>query len=796
MDGSQHLPMLSPRWRKTFRDAWLHKSRTLLVALAISVGIIGAGAVLDTWALLRRATRAEFSASEPASATLRTAAVDLPLLARVRAMPSIRFAEARTTIAASAFTSTGWRTALLMSSPDFSDVKIGAIKSESGEWPPRDSAMTIESSSTDFAGAALGDRIPVRIGSNVPVELEITGVARDVGLAPGWMEHVVYLFVTPGTLAKLGASSSLDEIRIVVRDRSLSREQVRRVAESVRSVVESTGRRVSDIDVPVPGRHIHAAQIDSLLYTQGAFGLLALILSGFLVVNLVSAMLAGQVREIGVMKALGARPGQLAAMYLVQSLALGIAASIVAIPVALVIGKLYAQFTADLLNFDIAGASVPMSMIFAQLAVGILLPIVAAAFPVLKGARIPVSEALRDFGIGSRSDGAGRLLKNASGIARPLLLSLRNAFRRRSRMILTLLTLATGGAVYLGAMNLRSSVIESVDTLFGTQRFDMVVRFTSPQSTDSIESIVRAVEGVAAAEAWSGARASVKRGDGSMGNAFPVTAPPAGSRMLGPSVIAGRFLRAGDTNALVVNQRLVEEEPSLVLGSTATLMIRGRESSWKIVGISESAPSPTAYAPRAAIAPMATNGRSAAVVIASSLAGPASQFDLLQRVRGELTDRGIEVASGQLMLEQRKVIEDHLLMVAGFLGIMAKLIIIVGGLGLASTMSLGVLERTREIGVMRAIGAKHGSILGMIQIEGLVIALLSWLAAIPLSIPMSVVLARAFGQIMIKVPVHLQPEISGILQWLAVVTIVSVFACAWPAVRAMRIPTARALAYE
>ena len=148
------------------------------------------------------------------------------------------------------------------------------------------------------------------------------------------------------------------------------------------------------------------------------------------------------------------------------------------------------------------------------------------------------------------------------------------------------------------------------------------------------------------------------------------------------------------------------------------------------------------------------------------------------------------------MLEQRKVVEDHLLMVAGFLGIMAKLIIIVGGLGLASTMSLGVLERTREIGVMRAIGAKHSSILGMIQIEGLVIALMSWIAAIPLSIPMSVVLARAFGRIMIKVPVHLQPGISEILQWLAVVTIVSVIACAWPAMRAMRISTARALAYE
>ena len=65
----------------------------------------------------------------------------------------------------------------------------------------------------------------------------------------------------------------------------------------------------------------------------------------------------------------------------------------------------------------------------------------------------------------------------------------------------------------------------------------------------------------------------------------------------------------------------------------------------------------------------------------------------------------------------------HLLMVADFLGVMAWVMIAVGGLGLASTMSLAVLERTREIGVMRAIGARHGAIHLIIQVEGLVIAL-------------------------------------------------------------------------
>ena len=107
-----------------------------------------------------------------------------------------------------------------------------------------------------------------------------------------------------------------------------------------------------------------------------------------------------------------------------------------------------------------------------------------------------------------------------------------------------------------------------------------------------------------------------------------------------------------------------------------------------------------------------------------------------------------------------------------------------------------MLERTREIGVLRAIGAANRSIFSMVQVEGLVIAVLSWVVAIPLSVPMSVILARAFGKVMIPVPVKYVPEVSGVVTWLAIVVGVSIVACAWPAARAMRVTAAKALAYE
>jgi putative ABC transport system permease protein len=503
------------------------------------------------------------------------------------------------------------------------------------------------------------------------------------------------------------------------------------------------------------------------------------------------------VREIGVMKSLGARASQVARMYLGLALILGLMACAIAIPTAAMLGRLYAEFTAGILNFDIAGYTIPLWAYGLQLGVGTLLPVLAAAIPVTRGCRISVSEAISDFGISGRGEsGAGRLLMRASGMSRPLLLSLRNAFRRRQRMVLTLATLAVGGAVYLGAVNLKASIITSVDLLFSSQRYDMTFRLTRPHAADSIVAAVTSVPGVSRAEAWSGARAVVSRTDGLIGTSFPIAAPPVPSSLLVARMNRGRWLTAQGGHELVVSRRLAEDDPQLEVGNTVTLIIAGKASEWTIVGVADTGPSATAFAARDVIAPLAAAGGASLVVVAATADGRASSLDLIRRVRAALTDSGLEVSTGQLMASQRRVLEDHLVMVAGFLGNMSLLMIVVGGLGLASTMSLAVLERTREIGVLRAIGAPHRSILAMIQIEGLVIALLSWCVALPLSVPMSVALELAFGRIMLETPVNVIPEASGVLRWFAVVVVVSLVSCAWPALRATRIPTAAALAFE
>jgi putative ABC transport system permease protein len=127
---------------------------------------------------------------------------------------------------------------------------------------------------------------------------------------------------------------------------------------------------------------------------------------------------------------------------------------------------------------------------------------------------------------------------------------------------------------------------------------------------------------------------------------------------------------------------------------------------------------------------------------------------------------------------------------------MAWAIVLVGGLGLASTMGLAVLERTREIGILRAIGARHRSILVIVLAEGLLIGVLSWLLATLLAVPVRLALEWMFGRTMLSLPFSWLPEPIAVLTWLGLVLVISASATAWPAFRATRVPTAVALAYE
>ena len=131
-----------------------------------------------------------------------------------------------------------------------------------------------------------------------------------------------------------------------------------------------------------------------------------------------------------------------------------------------------------------------------------------------------------------------------------------------------------------------------------------------------------------------------------------------------------------------------------------------------------------------------------------------------------------------------------------FVSVMALLLGVVGALGLAGTMTMNVVERSREIGVMRAIGARDRAVLLVFLTEGLLIGFLAWLIGVVISLPISKVLSDALGESFVQRPLAFTPALDGIGFWLLAVAILAIVASFLPAFRATRLAVREVLAYE
>jgi putative ABC transport system permease protein len=129
------------------------------------------------------------------------------------------------------------------------------------------------------------------------------------------------------------------------------------------------------------------------------------------------------------------------------------------------------------------------------------------------------------------------------------------------------------------------------------------------------------------------------------------------------------------------------------------------------------------------------------------------------------------------------------------LAVLAVLMALVGGIGLMGALSISVVERTREIGVMRAVGGRTLTILGMFVMEGLLQGIASWLVAVPLSLALSRPLAAGLGVVLFKATLDYQYNFGAVLVWLAIVLVIATLASIIPARKATRISVRESLAY-
>ena len=796
-----------PRWRKVGRDLTSHKMRTLLVVLSIAVGIFAVGVVMGGRGVLTREFDTDYLSSAAPSASFATSDFDASLVRRIASRHDVVATEARRDVgvrytdqAVPSSSTAGWQTADVWALPDFGSIRVEKLApEETTTWPPGPGEIVLEKSALQVHQFSIGETITVETQDKNRSELRVVGFAHDINAVPSQFSDTVVGYTSMGTLDQLKVPDKYNYLAISL-DPALSQAAASRIAVDIRDRdMSAAGVTVKKLTVPKPGSHFLGDIFKAVSLLLLALGVLSLALSGFLVVTTVSAILAQQIKQIGIMKAVGGRASQITRMYLAMVAIYGLLAVLVGVPLSLWAGRWFISYAAGVLNFRVIDWQPPAYVIALEVAVGVLVPLAAAILPIMRGARTSVVAAISATGI-SPNFGHGlidRVLGLVRGLPRPVALSLRNTFLRKGRLALTLTTLILASAVVMAVLTVRASTLQTVDNIASFWSYDAQVFLARPEPGATLEREARKIAGVTDTETRVEASASMKRQDGSELQSIYAVGLPANSRFVNPTITAGRWLEAGDTHSIVVNADVIKDQPNLAVGDTVRLKMRGAESDWKIVGIaSGQMRGSIIFFDRDALdSAIDAGGGVTRLVIKTTDHSADSQQVVATALEKRLDKDGYAASGSETQAANKEAIANQLGILVTFLVIMAAILSTVGIIGLTGTMTINVLESTREIGVMRSIGASHRSIFGIFITEGVVIALMAWSAGAVLSYPLSLWLVGALGGAM-SLPLAYHFSWEGVGLWLVLVVAISVLASLLPAWSASRVSVRDAISYE
>ncbi|MBV7332572.1 ABC transporter permease [Chloroflexi bacterium TSY] len=629
-------------------------------------------------------------------------------------------------------------------------------------------------------------------------QLRIAGSIHDVNQVTPIFAGEVTGYITSDTLESLGWSRGFDELYFTVANNPHDRAHILTVAEEVKRKIEKSGREVYGEFVPTPGEHWAHENVESMLFLLGALGILALCMSAFLVINTMSALLTQHIPQIGIMKAIGARTGQLTGIYLGTVFAYSLLSLVVAVPLG---AQALTNYIGSLLNFDIIAFEIAPNVLALEVAIGLGVPLLAALQPVFSGTRLTVREALNSYGLGKGLYGQNRfdrILNRIRRFPRPFLLSLRNTFRRKGRLILVVVTLTLASAIFVSVLSVQASLLLTLDDAMRYWNYDIRVNFGRSYRVEALVNEAQRVPGVDVVEAWAFEDVVRMRTETEQSDDILMIAPPAGTDFIDPIILEGRWLLPDDDYALVINTELLQEEPDLRVGDEMTLKIGSKKSKWRIVGlIKQPLSGPFVYVNDATFVRAVDDiRRVSSIRIKADEQALGSSDDLVQALKTQFEESGFQVGSTRTTAQQRTEDENAMNIIVSFLLIMAVLLAVVGGLGLMGTMSINVLERTREVGVMRAIGASNDSILRIVIVEGVLIGLLSWLIGAFVSLPLGKLLSDQVGTLFLGAPASYTFSSSGAFLWLGIMVFLSAFASFLPAWNAARLTVRETLAYQ
>ena len=800
---------MSVIWYKIWFDLWHNKTRTLLAVLSIAAGVFAVGAIFGMSEMLLTNMDGSHRKVLPThiNAGLETL-VDRDTLLSLREVPGVEDVEPYNSvnILYKLHPEDEWRQGVIQMRDDYEQQKYELLQLRGGHWPSSKDEIAVERMGAQFLNIGIGDSVIFKINEKERV-LPITGFIRHPFVPPPQFMDLAFFFVNEEGMERLGIPPGKFG-GFYVRVTPYSEEYAKEVATAIKNKLAKQGINVAGFQYEDPEKHWGRTFFDAITQVQQLLALICVVISAILVFNTISNIIVQQTNQIGILKAIGGRAPSIVGMYLVSALVYGSLAFLIASPLGAIVAFGLARVFLNLFNIDFDTFQISRNALILQALCAILAPLLAGLPPILQGAAITVRQAIASYGLGGgyHSGWLDRFVESIGARFLPshYATALGNMFRHKGRLVMTQLVLIAAGAAFLMVMSLNTSLALTLDNFFARQRYDITIGFEGDQRADRVLPLAESVEGVEKAEIRVVQQAGMFV-EGQLlkeaGFSTTIWGLSPRSDFFRPLMVAGRWLAPEDGRALVLPRETAEKN-KIYPGDTVTLDLGvwGTDQ-WQVVGLYEPvfvggfAPV-SIYAPEETLFKLAKKYNQASrVVIRTTSHDDTFTTEVTKNLKETFERHNLKVSASQTQADLRATNEWQFSLVTSMLLALSVIVAIVGSIALMGALSIGVIERTKEIGVLRAIGARSHTILGIFVMEGVLQGLMSWIIAVPLSLAISPIAASQLGHVMFGATLDYQYNWLAVGTWLGIVVIVSVLASIFPARGATRISVRDSLAY-
>ena len=732
--------------RKSITDLTRRKARAFFTVLTLALAVASVG-LLALNPLMDQAMKREVAANRLPDVTvsMKPLAISQGELARLARLPNVKTVEPRSLFSTRVFVGARREKALIVGVPDFAHQQADVVAVESGSAPGPEAVLVDRNDRTHTKLTAGVGSVARVLSANGRVQpLRISGTASNLTGADRVVGGFITFYADAQTVSGLSGANGYTSLGFRLRDNR--RAAAERTVGAIRGELRSaTSFRAFD-DLPViqdPGGYPGKSEFEKLGGIFTIVTLLALLTALVLVSNTMSTLIGEQTGEIAAMKAIGARRRDIRRLYLRTTVLFGALGALAGAVLGVVLSNLLVQFFADL-GFGIsAGWGISVPIVIVSVIVGLIAPPLAALPAIRRAVRLPLAEALQATGSAAGPQGRlDALLRRFTFLPRDAQIGLRGAGRRKRRSFATVLQIGFAVATLLALLSLGAGVGKTTGQWFDQNHFDIWVQAVAskPFNADA-QRVINSTAGVSQVQPG---MTNVVRVQGKNVSAWGLQAQP----MMSSDIRDGRWYTATEVSQrahVAILGRTIAKTAGKNVGDSITLRTANGPVTLRVIGISGNQADngsvvfmPVTTLQTALGSPAAVNS----YWITTTSQNQALIDRTTTRIEHTLGAHGSQVATLVNYDAKNKQIAANGQLTSS-ITVLGLLIVAISMVGLINAITMAVLERTREIGMLRSVGARARDVRRIFATEGLVLAIAGWL----LGVPLGYLLARGIGSL-------------------------------------------------